>query len=188
MPGRVLVVFVISACAAVEAGLIVAGEPEPLLRGTGPLLLVSVGIWATFWLPRIRVGPADVVIVNPLRSIRVSWPAITDVRTRWGLELQTTKGRYPVWAAPRSGAIGAGRSARLAARRVETGAAAPREDAVRDAASAASVVVASRWTAYREAGLLGQVEGEGIEVHPHVVLIASLACLGVVSLLAALLP
>ena len=165
---RVLTVLVVAVCAVAEASALLSGDAALALRATAPLGLVAVGSWALFWAPAVRISPAAVVLVNPLRTVTVAWPAIVDVRARWGLELETDRGRFTAWAAPRSGAIGAGRAARLAVRQREVGAVAgPESLADGGAASAAGAIVLRQWESYRDAGLLGAVEGAGVRVVRH---------------------
>jgi hypothetical protein len=185
---RGMAVLVVVACAVAEAAIVAFGDPALMLRGSAPLAFGAVAAWVLFWIPEVRVDPAEVVLVNPLRTVTVRWPAITDVRTRWGLELVTTRGRYSAWAAPRSGAIGAGRAARLEVRRREVGASTPREAVIRDAASAAASIVLRQWESYRDEGLLGAVEGEGVEVRPRTTAIAVLGLLLVAVVAAAFVP
>ncbi|WP_448631495.1 hypothetical protein [Cellulomonas soli] len=43
------------------------------------------------------------LVVNPLRAVRVPWAALIDVRTRYSLTLVTPTGQVRAWAAPGPG-------------------------------------------------------------------------------------
>ena len=39
-------------------------------------------------------------LVNPLRVVDITWPAITEVRSKWALELFAGQTRYTAWGIP----------------------------------------------------------------------------------------
>ena len=113
--GQVLVVLVAAIAVVATVGALLRGDVGFLWHLVPVLALVVVGAWALFWRPAVAITPPDVGFINPLRTVRVTWPAIQDVETRWALTLVTEGGRYTAWAAPRQGGYGAAseRSRRL---------------------------------------------------------------------------
>ncbi|WP_284254886.1 PH domain-containing protein [Pseudolysinimonas kribbensis] len=97
---RVLAGLVVAICAVVEVSLVVYGHGDVLLRGTPAVLLVAVAAVVVFWMPRLELDPAELRVVNPLRTHDVSWAAIRDIDSRWSLTLDTERGRITAWAAP----------------------------------------------------------------------------------------
>ena len=70
-----------------------------LLTYAGPCLLFAVVGWAAFWRPHVEVSDGGVTVVNTLRTIQVTWPAIEGVEGRYGLRLRTAHGPVTAWAA-----------------------------------------------------------------------------------------
>lgn len=101
--GRIIAaaVGVIAGAGAVAA--LADGGPPTLLRVGGLLFLVPLIAWALFWNPRVTVDDGGIVLVNILRTVRVPWPAVTGVSTRWALAIDTPWGRFTAWAAPAPG-------------------------------------------------------------------------------------
>lgn len=184
---QVLAVLVVAVC-TVSAVAIGSTDAALLLRSAAPLALVALGAWALFWRPAVRVAPSGVVLVNPFRSVRVTWPAIEDVETRWGLVLLTAEGRFTAWAAPRSGALAAARETRNAMRRAAVGSRTTSRSEVHDVSGVAPALVLRTWTRYRDEGLLGVVEGHGVDVRHHPRTTAALVLLAALTVLGAALP
>lgn len=184
---QVLAVLVVAICIVAEAGFVLRGDPALLLRASPALGLTAVAAWATFWAPRIRIGPADLDLVNVFRTVRVAWPAIEDVETRWGLALVTHRGRFTAWAAPRSSAAASASSLRNDLRRRAAGGGGSRTTAS-DVGSLAPLLVLSRWTGYRDDGLLRAIEGPGVEVRWHRRTVVVLGLLVVAACAAAIAP
>ena len=168
---RALAVLVIAICALTEVSLIVYGDLNALARGTSPLALVGFGAYVLFWAPLVRLTPATVEIVNPIRTHVVTWPAIEDVETRWGLKLVTAAGTISAWASPAQSRYGSmsrirrdsyGR-ADFAAEKRQTN----RADNPTSVAGIAPMLILQQWEEYRDAGLLGVVEGTGVSVTWH---------------------
>ncbi|KAA9086665.1 PH domain-containing protein [Microbacterium radiodurans] len=63
------------------------------LRLTPWVALVVWAIYATLFAPSVAVDERAIVIANPLRVTRAPWPAVTDVRLRWQIVVDTTDGR-----------------------------------------------------------------------------------------------
>ncbi len=86
------------------SGLALAGPS--LLSGDPSWLLVSgvvlglVLLWLFVVRPSVKLHDEGVRIVNPLRTVDVTWPMITDVRSRWTLELHAGDAKYPAWGVP----------------------------------------------------------------------------------------
>lgn len=152
---RVLCAAVVAIGLLVTGALIAWGRPEPLLRSLPAIALVVTGSVLLFWLPRVRVTPARVEILNPFRTYRVTWPAIREVGTRWSMTLYTAGGRIEAWAAPAPGPL--------------TGSA--RRDA------GAGAIVRAQWEAYRENTAPGAAESSGVESTWHPVRIVLLVLL-----------
>ncbi|MGN8246841.1 PH domain-containing protein [Cellulomonas soli] len=85
------------------AGYGVTAGPGGLLRALPWAVAVMVLAWMVFWLPRVDVDDQGVLVVNPLRTVRVPWGALIDVRTRYSLTLVTPTGQVRAWAAPGPG-------------------------------------------------------------------------------------
>lgn len=185
---RALTLVVVVICCVTEVGLALRGDVPTLLRATAPLALASYGMILLFWLPGVRIGPASVVLDNVVRTVTVRWPAITDVETRWALILVTAEGRFTAWAAPRSSRVGSSRALRSAAIGARVGATARVPDLPSSVAAIAPALVMRQWTEYRDAGLLGEVEGRGVNVQVHCGRVLAILVLVVLCALAATLP
>lgn len=64
------------------------------------VLLVLVLVWLFVVHPCVVVHSEGLRIVNPLRRVELTWPAITEVRSRWSLELVADGTRYTAWGVP----------------------------------------------------------------------------------------
>lgn len=175
---RIVCAGVVAMGLVVTAALIAWGRPEPLLRALPAIAFAMTGSIVLFWLPRVDVTPARVEIVNAFRSYRVTWPAIREVGTRWSMTLYTVSGRIEAWAAPAPGPL-TGAASRASQRP-------GRGD--RRGGQGAAAIVRAQWEAYREAGALGAVEGEGVESNWHPVRIALMLLLGAGTVLGIALP
>jgi hypothetical protein len=180
---RVLAGLVVAICAVVEVSLVVYGHGDVLLRSTPAVLLVAVAAVVVFWIPRLELDPAQLRVVNPLRTHEVSWAAIRDIDTRWSLTLDTARGRITAGAAPSPGPFSqVGRARRnllslsLSPRREQGGAEQSRSLVVR------------QWSSYREQGLLGAVEGSGVRTRWNTVPVSALAVLVLATVLGAAWP
>lgn len=170
---RILAAVAVAICAVVEASLLVYGHWEVTIRATPAVLLAAVLIFALFWMPRIELDPGELRVVNPFRSYRISWPAIRGIDSRWSLTLDTVRGRITAWAAPSPGVFSQLGRLRRDAFRVTLSA----QRETRGAEQARQLVV-QQWEAYRDQGILGAVEGEGVTRRwnlPLVLVVAVLA-------------
>lgn len=181
---RVLAAAIIAICLVIEVSLLVAARWDMTLRATPLVMLVGVGAFVLFWMPRIELSPAELRIVNPLRTQRITWPAIRDIETRWSLTIDTVHGRVTAWAAPAAGPFSQlGRARRDAFHRVSLGS----RQQPRGTDLAPSLVV-RQWEAYRDESVLGAVEGEGVTTCWNWPAVATVAVLAVASLTGALWP
>lgn len=64
------------------------------------VLLVLVLVWLFVVHPCVVVHAQGLRLVNPLRTVELTWPAITEVRSRWSLELVADGTRYTAWGVP----------------------------------------------------------------------------------------
>ncbi len=60
--------------------------------------LLSLGVYALAWRPELVIDEQAVTLVNPLRTVRVPWRAVSSVGGRWSLEIRTQGGTYAAWA------------------------------------------------------------------------------------------
>ncbi|MET0866143.1 MAG: PH domain-containing protein [Nakamurella sp.] len=158
-----------------------AGIPGLLRYGwwiAGP----AIAAWALFWNPRIEVDDSGVLLVNVFRSIRLPWPSIQAVDTKWALTLTTAYGTFSAWAAPAPGRHGSRvvspselkhlpRSSFSAEGTLRAG------DAVNTPSGQAALAIRQHWEALRDAGHLDnpQLEFDHPPVHWHARTIAVLA-------------
>lgn len=181
---RILAGAIVVICGVIEAALISFGHADITLRATPAVLLVALGAFVLFWNPRVELDPAELLIVNPVRSYRISWPAIREIDSRWSLTLDTARGRVTAWAAPAPGPFSQlSRVRRDAYNRVSLGSA----GSTRGAELARSLIV-GQWEAYREQGVLGAIEGEGVTIRWNVPIVAILIVLAAGTLAGALVP
>ena len=64
------------------------------------VVLVLVLVWLFVVHPCVVVHAEGLRLVNPLRTVELTWPAITEVRSRWSLELMADGTRYTAWGVP----------------------------------------------------------------------------------------
>jgi len=64
------------------------------------VVLALVLIWLFVVRPCAVIHAEGIRLVNPLRVVDVTWPAITEVRSRWALELVVEGTRYTAWGVP----------------------------------------------------------------------------------------
>ncbi|MFJ4075655.1 hypothetical protein [Curtobacterium sp. NPDC089991] len=87
--------------------LAVALVPLALLGGSNPWLVpvpsicIAFVAWAALWRPRIELTPEHLRIVDVRRTSTYTWSRVTEVRTKYGIEVVTTEGVRRVWIATR---------------------------------------------------------------------------------------
>jgi len=180
---RILAAVAVTICAVIEVSLLVYGHAELTVRATPAVLLAAVLVVALFWLPRIELDPGELRVMNPFRSYRISWPAISEIDSRWSLTLHTVRGRITAWAAPSPGLLSQMGRMRRQAFRVTLSA--QRES--RGAEQARQLIV-QQWEAYRDQGVLGAVEGEGVTRRWNVPLVLVTALLTAATIAGAIWP
>jgi hypothetical protein len=99
-PGSSVTVGVIGAAAGVALlvpGLLTAPRSWTLIS---TIVLALVLLWLFVVRPCVVIHAEGVRLVNPLRVVDVTWPAIGEVRSRWALEIVADGRRYTAWGVP----------------------------------------------------------------------------------------
>ncbi len=156
------------------------------------LAMVAGACWAVFWRPHVAVDDGGVELVNVLRTIRLPWPSIREIDTKWTLTLDTAYGRFSAWAAPAPGAAHLVRTDLRRDTREARGTWDPDVQDVRpgDLPSApsggAALVIRERWRRLRDAGYLDdpRLEFERAPVRWHLDLLVGALVLSTLGLLA----
>jgi len=81
----------------------VKGRWEETARVSAPLALGAIVVHALFWRPEVRVDPEAVLLVNPLRRVRMPWARVDGIDTQYALTLIAGDHRYTSWAAAAPG-------------------------------------------------------------------------------------
>lgn len=99
-PGSSVVVGVIAALAglALLASALLSDQRSWTLVSTVVLALVL--LWLFVVRPSVVIHAEGVRLVNPMRVVDLTWPVITEVRSRWALELVAGGRRYTAWGVP----------------------------------------------------------------------------------------
>ncbi len=174
--------------------LIVGDGVAGLLRYGWWVLLVTALVWALFWNPRIHVDASGVVLVNVFRTIRLPWPSIQEIDTKWSLTLKTAYGTFGAWAAPAPGRHGTRRvteqdlrhlprSSHDSDRSIRPG------DSPTSPSGQAAWAIRETWEMLRDAGHLDnpRLEFERAPVTWHIGTLVCLAALGTLSVVGILL-
>lgn len=174
---RVISVLLVIICVTVEVALVAFGDVSVLLRATPAVAFVAFGSYVFFWAPLLRINPTEIEIVNPLRTQKIGWRAITDISTRWNLTVVTGGRSIEAWAAPSRGPwASVGRLHRDAfgrpsLRTADTGRAA--------SAPGLNEIVVDQWTLYREDAEAGD-HVRTVWHRPTVIALVTLAILAVI--------
>lgn len=72
-------------------------RPWPVI---GSVLFGLVLLWLFVVRPSAVIAEEGVRFVNPLRTVDITWSAVTEVRSRWTLQIATAEGRYTAWGIP----------------------------------------------------------------------------------------
>lgn len=64
------------------------------------VMLALVLLWLFVVRPCVVIHSEGIRLVNPMRVVELTWPVITDVRSRWALELTAEGRRYTAWGVP----------------------------------------------------------------------------------------
>ncbi len=205
--GKVLTVVIGLFAAVGLFSFIFRGEWRNALGFTPLAVTVVYLCWLLFWYPSVTVEPSGVEVRNPLRTFRVSWPAIVRIDTRYALTLftKTTK-KIVAWSAPspsRYAGINtvrpdlSGLNPSVARKGVDldgVGLNPPKADSVklgdtpRSESGLAALHVRRAWAALRDAGYLdsGVLEGTGVMTSWNTVVLGVAGILIVLGVLAAL--
>ena len=62
--------------------------------------LALVLLWLFVVRPCAVIYDDGIRLVNPLRNVEITWPTITEVRSRWALELVAGGKKYTAWGSP----------------------------------------------------------------------------------------
>ena len=74
--------------------------PDPDWVVVASIVLALVLLWLFVVRPCAQLSPDGIRLVNPLRVVELTWPAIEEVRSRWALELLSAGRRYTAWGVP----------------------------------------------------------------------------------------
>ncbi len=156
--GRALTASIGAICLVALAGLMADNGMRDLLRAGPWLAFVAGSCWAMFWRPHVVVDEAGVEMVNVFRTIRLPWPSIQAIDTKWALTLITAYGRYTAWAAPAPSIYGSFRADRSELRHLprstyDGGAVRP-GDIPSSPSGEAAMVIREHWEYLRDAGYL----------------------------------
>lgn len=203
--GKVLTVVIGLFAAVGLFSFVYRGEWRDAL-GFTPLAIVVVYLcWLLFWYPSVTVEPSGVQVRNPLRTFRVSWPAIVRIDTRYALTLftKTTK-KIVAWSAPspsRYAGINtvrpdlSGLNPNVGQKLIDADDAPTTPDTMklgdipRSESGIAALHVRRTWTALHDAGYLdsGTIEGTGVVTIWNAGPLLALGVLIVLGVLAAVL-
>ncbi len=64
------------------------------------IVLGLVLLWLFVYRPCAVIHAEGIRLVNPMRVVDLTWPAISEVRSRWTLELFSDGRRYTAWGVP----------------------------------------------------------------------------------------
>jgi hypothetical protein len=180
--GLAVLIWVLAGLAL--AAILSQGGVEGLVRGAAWALLPALLVWAMFWRPCVVVDDGGVELVNVFRTIRLPWPSITEVDTRWALTLHTAYGRFAAWAAPASGWQPGRRLNEQDAREVplevsSAGKSMRASDSPYSPAGEAAIEVRRHWQELRDAGHLDnpRLEFDRAPIQWHLALLAALLVL-----------
>lgn len=110
--GLILCFLVWAIVAICIVSLIALGDAGTALRYAPAFLLAAYGCWMLFWMPSVAVDAAGVTFVNLARTVRISWPAIVAVETKYSLTIRTRDAKYTAWAAPSPSRLATSRAAK----------------------------------------------------------------------------
>ncbi|HEY5842410.1 MAG TPA: PH domain-containing protein [Nakamurella sp.] len=182
--GRALAVVIWVLAGLAVVAMVTQGGVDGLLRGAPWAWLPALLVWAMFWRPCVVIDDGGVELVNVFRTIRLPWPSITDVDTRWALTLHTAYGRFAAWAAPASGWQLGRRLTEQDSREVplevsSTGKSMRASDSPSSPAGEAAIEVRRRWQELGDAGYLDdpRLEFDRAPVQWHFGLLAALPTL-----------
>jgi len=144
-------------------------------------------VWGLFWVPRVTVDQAGVTVVNPARTIDLTWSAIQRIDTRWALTLFTPNGKVTAFAAPAPSNYSIFRArpadfkglpeSTYVAKSIRPG------DLPQSPSGHVALVVRERWEALRDAGELGPAAEATLSVTWHRFALGGWLVLGLVAVI-----
>jgi hypothetical protein len=109
---RLCAAGLVAFCAWWAGSLLLDQRWDAFGRNLPGLVAVGAVAYAVLWRPEVVVDGHGVLLRNVARDVRVPWPALRDVQTRYALTLHTDDTRYTSWAATAPGRPSALRSRR----------------------------------------------------------------------------
>ncbi|WIJ46215.1 hypothetical protein [Curtobacterium citreum] len=106
-PGMRLSAVVLWVVAVLLVPLALVGGGSPWLAPV-PSLFIALVAWAVLWRPRFVCTDEHLQVVDVRRTSTYDWRRITEIRTRYGIEIVSSEGVRRTWLATR-------RTARLGA-------------------------------------------------------------------------
>lgn len=67
------------------------------------VVALGTACWMVWGRPQVRIDSEAIMLVNPVRTVRIGWNALIHVTTQYTLTLHTPRGKYGAWAAPGPG-------------------------------------------------------------------------------------
>lgn len=153
--------------------LIVQGDPIAALRFAPAFLTAAYLCWMLFWHPCVRVDASGVTFVNLARSVRITWPAIAAIETKYSLTVRTASGKYTAWAAPGPSRFATMRASKAELRNLPestygAGGSVGLGDIPSSDSGAAALNIRRYWEQLQRDGHLGgAVEGTGVQTTWH---------------------
>jgi hypothetical protein len=98
---RGAVVLWVVAVVLVPLGLLTGG-PGTAVFVPVPSVFTALVAWVVLWRPHVALTEDALVVVDVRRTTTYAWRRVTDVRSRYGLEVLSSEGTRRVWIAPRS--------------------------------------------------------------------------------------
>jgi hypothetical protein len=99
-PGSATVVGVVCVVASLLLLVPALRRPGANLVLIASVVLALVLVWLFVVRPCARLGREGITLVNPLRTVELTWPVITEVRSKWALELVADGRRFTAWGVP----------------------------------------------------------------------------------------
>ncbi|MHA7986115.1 PH domain-containing protein [Rathayibacter sp. CAU 1779] len=172
--GQVLCVVVWAIIVVCLVSLATVRDGGGSLRFAPAFLLAAYLCWMLYWAPAVKLDSAGVSLVNIARTVRITWPAIATVETKYALTIRTASGKYTAWAAPGPSRFTTFRATRsdlskLPESTYGAGGSVGIGDVPNSDSGAAALRVRRAWAQLQAAGHLdsGAVEGTGVEVTWH---------------------
>ncbi|WP_141399054.1 PH domain-containing protein [Curtobacterium sp. 'Ferrero'] len=111
VPGMRVLAVVLWIVSVALVPLAVLGDGSAWLAPV-PSVFIAFLAWAVLWRPRIELTADALRIVDVRRTSTYAWRRVTEVRTKYGLEVVTSEGVRRTWIATRPtarlGTLGSG--------------------------------------------------------------------------------